>query len=190
MKNRNKKQDNQKNLWIIGIVVLTVFIIISLIFSAFSKSEIDRELKKEGYTTTREDPFYKKITTNNTLDDYYNDISNHTDSSYEEYYLQKESLNFIELKMNYQNSQTTTLNITSALKKEEIEFTYELSSSNTYLLLEGNSSNQYDCEIINKQNINNNTVQDICDSIIDDITIFIERKNELLSNQKVQEIIQ
>ena len=188
MKKRRKK-NNQKQLIIGLIAFVTIFIIALLIFSTTRKTEVEKELNKEGYTTTEEDAFYKKIVTNNTLDDYYNDISNGKDSAYEEYYFAKESLNFIELKLLHQSSSISTLNITSDLRTEKIEFNYELSNDTSHLILEGNSDENYDCKIIVKKNINDTTSKECCGLIMQEITTFLTRRDSLLQNEKVRELV-
>ena len=64
---KKKKQDNNLMIKIIiGIVVIIILIpIVTYISLKGSNRELDEEFNKEGYTTTNEDAFYRKITTNN-----------------------------------------------------------------------------------------------------------------------------
>ena len=188
MKKRVKKEEG-KELWI-GIIALMVVVVISLLVYITTKpSEVEKELSKEGYTTTNEDAFYKKIVTNNTLTDFYNDMKNEKNSAYEEYYFAKESLNFIELKMLYQDGTNSTLNITSDLRTNLIEFNYELSNKKAHLILEGNSNENYDCKIIVKNNVNDVIANDSCNLIMQEINTFLERRSELLQNEKIRELV-
>ena len=188
MKKRVKKEEG-KELWI-GIIALMVVVVISLLVYITTKpSEVEKELSKEGYTTTNEDAFYKKIVTNNTLTDFYNDMKNEKNSAYEEYYFAKESLNFIELKMLYQDGTNSTLNITSDLRTNLIEFNYELSNKKAHLILEGNSNENYDCKIIVKNNVNDAIANDSCNLIMQEINTFLERRSELLQNEKIRELV-
>ena len=185
---KRKKKNNQKQLVIGLIAVATIFIIALLIFST-KPSEVEKELNKEGYTTTQEDAFYKKIVTNNTLDEFYQDVASNKDSAYEEYYFAKESLNFIELKILNQSSVLSTLNITADVRTDKIVYNYELSNNNSHLLLEGNSDENYDCKIIVNKNVDDSVTQECCNLIMQEISTFLTRKDELLQNEKVQELV-
>jgi len=185
-KNRN---DNEKNMWMAIIAIGTIAIISLLILIATSTSKTDKELNKEGYTTTSEDAFYKKIVTNNTLDSYYNDVANNQDSSYEEYYLQKDSLNFLELKMTNYNSVNTTLSISSNIRTNLIEYNFEMSYRDSHLILEGNSTEDYDCHIVLRKNVKDSEAKNQCDYIMREISTFEDRRDEILQNEKVQEIL-
>jgi hypothetical protein len=187
MKNKRKKD---KKLLYIGIFVIIFIILIILgIYLSKDNDELKSELKKDGYTTEESDAFYKKIVTNNTLDDFYDDLSNNKETSYEEYYFSKDSYDFIELKMSYKDGITTTLNITSALRTLEVNFNYELSYNSTHLIIEGDSTDEYTCKTVVQEGISDATVSTYCDAINSEITTFLNRRTELLSNQKIQELV-
>ena len=120
----------KNNKWLlVTAILLIIVLIVVIIFVNNSKKELPKELNNMGYTTkNEEEAFYKKIITNNTLDSYYDDISKGKDSKYEEYYFAKESYDYIELKMSYQNPTTKTLTITSNLKSLDTSFNFEISS--------------------------------------------------------------
>ncbi|MBP5678959.1 MAG: hypothetical protein J6X28_03945 [Bacilli bacterium] len=186
---RKRDQIKERNFWMGAIILLTIAIIAFLIFSGTSRSETDKELGKDGYTTTEEDAFYKKIVTNNTLDSYYNDVANNHDSEYEEYYLQKDSLTFLELKMKYYNMANTTLSFTSSLRENTIEYNFEYSYKESHLILEGNSDSNYECQIVVRKNVNDQEAKKLCDYIMNEINIFEVRRNNILQNSKVQELL-
>ena len=149
----------------------------------------EKVLQQEGYETTEEDAFYKKVVTNNTLDEYHDDVANNIDSAYEEYYLAKESYNFIELKMTYHNEVSKTINITSDLRTNIVTFNYELSYKTIHLLLEGSSASDYVCSVVVKKSVNDEELQNACDEVQEEINTFLSRQNELLSNKNVQDIV-
>ena len=121
-----KKKNDMTNYYILIGVFILIAVIVLMIY--YSTSEMNRSLKNEGYETEGEDdPFYKKITTGNTLDDFYNDLAQEKDSAYEEYYLSKESYSFLEQKLLYQSGVTSALNISSDLRDLSTTFNYELS---------------------------------------------------------------
>lgn len=186
MKKKNKLNSNV----LLVITIIIVVVTLSLYFFSKRDPKIDNEFQKEGYETEEEeDPFYKRIVTNNTLDDYYNDISQGKDSSYEEYYFSKESNDFIELKLDTRSNVNTTLNISSDLRTKEVNYNYELTYNKSYLIIEGNSNDNYDCNIIKNKNVNEETLNTICNNIMSEISIFLERRKTILSNKKIKDLV-
>ena len=186
---KRKKENNNKQLLIGIIALVTILIIALLIYAATSKTGVEKELNQEGYTTTTDNAFYNKVVTNNTLDDFYSDMSQNKDSAYEEYYFAKESLNFIELKMQYQDNVNSTLNITSDLRTEKVEFNYELSSKSSHLIIEGNSDENYDCKIVVNKNVKDSLLTESCELVMQEITIFLQRRSDLLQNESIRNIV-
>lgn len=186
MKRKNEKNTSLKN---ISIFLVLVTIIIGIVALSNNNKDLEGELNKEGYTTEEESAFYKKIVTNNTLDDYYNDLANKKASKYEEYYISKESNDFIELKMNYEDDVTTALNINSDLEDYKIEFNYELSYKDAHLILEGTSSNDFTCNSVLKEKVSEETINTYCDMIKSEIDTFITRRDNLMKNKKIKEAI-
>ena len=187
-KRKKKKNSMLKYYYIMGALLILAVILLAIYFS--EENQMNRSMKQEGYTTEEsEDPFYKKITTGNTLDDYYNSLAMNKDSAYEEYYLQKDSYMFLEQKLVYQNEATTALNISSDLRNLSTTFNYELSYKEAYLLMEGDSSENSNCKIIIKKNITQESIQNACNQVQNELDTFFLRRAELLKNEKVQELI-
>ena len=184
---KKKKNDMTKSYIAMGLFILFAIIVLLIYYGS---TAMDRSMQNDGYEAgEKEDPFYKKITTGNTLDDYYNDLSNNKDSAYEEYYLQKDSYNFYEQKRAYQNGVTSSLNISSDLRDLYTMFSYELSYGEAYILLEGNSAANYECEVIMNNNATRETLQNACDRIQSELDTFTTRRNEIMQNEKVQEVL-
>ena len=184
---KKKKNDMTKSYIAMGLFILFAIIVLLIYYGS---TAMDRSMQNDGYEAgEKEDPFYKKITTGNTLDDYYNDLSNNKDSAYEEYYLQKDSYNFYEQKLAYQNGVTSSLNISSDLRDLYTMFSYELSYGEAYILLEGNSAANYECEVIMNNNATRETLQNACDRIQSELDTFTTRRNEIMQNEKVQEVL-
>lgn len=184
-----KKKNELKNNKLLIITIILVIITLTLYLISKNDKEIDKEFIKEGYESDIEDPFYKKIVTNNTLDDYYNDVSQGKDSSYEEYYFSKESNDFIELKLENKQNVNTILNISSDLRTKKVQYNYELSYNKSYLMIEGNSEENYDCNIIKNKNVKEETLKTICENIMSEISIFLERRSTILNNKKIRDLI-
>ncbi len=182
---KRKKNDNQVSIFII--VLIVIVIIGSFIYYAVNNRDLESSLKNEGYVTEEEDAFYKNVVSGNTIEDFYNYVANKQDTYYEEYYLQKDSLDFIELKMSYEKGVTANLNITSNLKNQYVEYNYELTSDNARLIIEGNSDNNYDCNPVVSQNISQKTIETCCGIISDELEVFLNRRTNIMNNSKVLE---
>lgn len=183
-----KKRKKQNNMPIV-IAIITAFIISILLFLGMRQTSEEKTFDDEGYETTEEEAFYKKVLTNNTLDDYYQDISNNKDSSYQEYYVSKKSYQFIELKLDYQQEVNKTLNITSDLRTGDVNFNYEVTYKSAHLILEGNSKDNYTCQIVTMKNVKDSNVQEQCNEIMKEISTFLTKKEELLQNKKISDIV-
>jgi len=171
------------NLVFIAVLILCVGVIISLLYYSSREQIVKRELNKEGYSTGKEDAFYHQIVSNNTLDDYYNDISLNKDSIFEEYYVSKESNSLIELKMTYQNQINTSLNISSKLDSNQVNYNFELSYQDSSFILEGNSETNYECNVIKEKNVSKDSIKYYCDIVMNEIQNYLQKKNELLQNE-------
>ena len=190
MKQQAKKKSLSLKELIIILSIATIIIVPISIYCVEKSKEnkITEEFTKEGYKTSKDDAFYRKIVTGNTLASYYEDISNKVDTQYQEYYYSKESNDFIELKMIYKNEVTTTLNISSDIETNLLTFNYELTYKDAHLILYGNSEDNYECEIVVNKKVSDETVQKYCDMIIDEINNFNSVKEELLKNKKINNI--
>ena len=189
---RKRRNDDSASLikWMIGIV--SVFIIIGLIgyvMYLYSEGPLEQELIDNGYKTDADNAFYNKVETNNTLDDYYRDIKEGKNTSYVEYYVSKESNDFIELKMIYQDEINTTINIISDLSTTKINYNLELTYQNSHIILEGNSDENYSCKIIKQEKANKETVDYYCNYMKEEVTNFILKRNELLQNENISKRI-
>ena len=188
--NKRRKKNNNKIIYIgIGVVILILLIIFGVAANK-NNNQLQNELKQEGYYTNDQDEaFYKNITTGNTIDDYYDDLLNEKESSYEEYSLSKESYDFILLKMEYESGVMTVLNVSSNIKEDYIQFNFELTYNDSHILVDGDNSNNYKCNIIEQKEASDSTVETYCDMIREEIRNYEKRKAELLKNPKVQQIV-
>lgn len=190
MKRKKSKKNNNIIYYIMIITIVFILVVIFGMRTNNNHNEFQKELKEEGYITEdSEAAFFKKIVSNNTISDYYDDISNDRNTKYEECSLAKETYDYIELKMEYENEIFTVLNITSNLKTDVIQFNFELTYNNSHILLDGDSSTNYECNVITQKEASNSTIDTYCDIIKSEIELFKSRKAELLSNRKIQKII-
>lgn len=183
-KRRNKIKKN--NLIIPILISIFIFLIIMIVVAALiTKDEVYDELDDEGYYTETDDAFYKKILTNNTLDEFYNDMRSERNSIYQEVYVSKTSYDYIELKMIYNEGMTTTLTINSGLNSNELNYNFELSYNKMYLLLEGNEQDNFKCNVAVNNNVKKEYEKKYCSLIKEEIEEFLASKKELLNNQNL-----
>lgn len=192
MAKKKQKKSNNIYLYIIIGVIVSIFVVSSIIYITINgtNKKIDDEFAKEGYNTTPKDAFYRKVVTNNTLDDYYKDMLSETDSEYQEYYYSKQSNEFIELKMLYKSKVSTSLTISTNLETNELTYNYELAYKTAHLLLEGSSKENYNCNVIDNNKVQTETVKNYCDLIIDEINDYNVVKEELLKNNQIRDLSQ
>ena len=183
-KRKNKKQESN-TIMIILISSFVFLVVVVLIAAIVKKDEVYKELQDEGYYTETEDAFYKKILTNNTLNEFYNDMNSGRNSAYKEIYVSKNSYDYIELKMIYNEGMTTTLTISSNLKSDEVNYNYEMSYNNAYLLIEGTEKNNYACNVNVNKNVKKDTENKYCSLIKNEIQEYLNSKVELLNNQNL-----
>ena len=168
---------------ILPIAIVIIVICFAVIYFTINSKE--GVLLQQGYVSSEEDAFYKKIVTNNTLDDYYNDVKNKKNSKYEEYNFSKEANDFVEVKMLYKNNVSTTLNISSNLKTNSIEYNYELEFNDSRLIVEGNSANNYRCDVVLNENVAEATKTTLCNNVINEINNFKSIRDELISRKQI-----
>ena len=185
---KKKKKDN-KLLFYVGIGTLVVIIIFS-IYASRDYGELKESLEKDGYETIdNNDAFYKKVVSKKTIKQYYEDMSNGVDSEYEEYTISKESYDFVELKMKYENSVNTVLSINSNLKGTKVQYNFELSYGSSHILMEGGSENKYACDVIDQQNASDDTIQYYCNQISDEVKAYLNKRTSVLNNPKLNEVL-
>lgn len=185
---KKKKKDN-KLLFYIGIGTLIIIIIFS-IYASRDYGELKESLEKDGYETIdNNDAFYKKVVSKKNLEQYYEDMSNGVDSEYEEYTISKESYDFVELKMKYENSVNTVLSINSNLKGTKVQYNFELSYGSSHILMEGGSENKYACDVIDQQNASDDTIQYYCNQISDEVKAYLNKRTAVLNNPKLNDVL-
>lgn len=183
-KRKNKKQETNTFL-VVLISIFGILLLLLLVAATTTKDEVYNELENEGYYTETDDAFYKKVLTNNTLDEFYNDMNSGRNTKYQEVYVSKNSYEYIELLMIYNEGVTTTLTISSSLKSDELNYNFELSYNKQYLLLEGSNKNNYDCEVAVNKNVKKETEKKYCNLIKEQINDFLGSKTQLQNNQNL-----
>ena len=183
-KRKNKKQEKNIMLTIL-VSIFIILLLLILIVAVSTKDEVYNELENEGYYTETDDAFYKKVLTNNTLNEFYNDMNSGRNAKYQEVYVSKDSYEYIELLMIYNDGVTTTLTISSSLKSNELNYNFELSYNKQYLILEGTEKNNYACNVAVNRNIKKDTETKYCNIIKNQINDFLASKVQLQNNQNL-----
>lgn len=183
----------KKVLIIIGISLLVfvgVVILLNRVSGTSNTKKINDYVNSQGYKTTEDSLFYQKIVTNNTLDDYYDDVSNNKNSEYNEYYFSKDSYSFIELRMIYKDEINQLFNVTSDFRNNKITYNYEISKNKASIILEGSYlDGSLSCNTSKVNNITTTNIDSYCELAKKYMNEFINEQNKLLSNDEFREAI-
>ena len=178
---------------IIGISLIIFVVAVVLLNRASGDSntkKINDYVSSQGFKTTKDSLFYQKIKTNNTLDDYYNDVSNNKSSEYDEYYFSKDSYSFIELRMIYKDEINQLFNVTSDFTTNRINYNYEISKDSSSIILDGTYiDGKISCNINKVNNLSTKNVDSYCKLAESYMNDFINEQNTLLSNNEFREAI-
>ena len=179
-----KKKKNMTN-WIPLIIILVILLIVcGVIF--WKNFTLSGALSQNGYTEKESDsPFYKKRYSEKTLDGYLEDIKNGINSEYEEYNYTKNSSNLVGVKMTYRNGENKSFNITSDLVNGKISFSVDYSFNDQKVFLEGSSLDNYVCHTVYKENTSRSLRENLCSEVHNEVSVFINRQNELLQNNTI-----
>ena len=178
-----------QKIFLILLSIATIVFISIYTYTSLNNRSVNNAMKEEGYTNEKESIFYEKVETNNTIEDYNKDVKENKNSEFIKYYVNKDFNSFVELKMKYADGVSTTLNINANLKNNEINYNYELSYKDTYLILEGNTDNNYECHRVVDENISNETIEKHCEYIQGEIKQFIDKRNEFVSKSEINKRI-
>ena len=85
--------------------------------------------------------------------------------------------------MTYQNQINTSLNISSKLDSNQVNYNFELSYQESSFILEGNSDTNYECNVIKEKNVSKDSIKYYCDIVMNEIQNYLQKKNELLQNE-------
>ena len=183
----------KKVLIITGISLLT-FVIVVILLNSMSgesnKKKINDYVTEQGYKTSDDSLFYQRIVSNNTLDDFYNDVDNKKDSKYDEYYFSKDSYSFIELKMVYRDGINQVFNVTSDFTTNKITYNFEISKDNQSIMLDGSYvADRVSCNLNNVRNMSTKNLKEYCSLAENYMNDFLKEQDRLLSNNEFKQAI-
>ena len=185
-----------KNKVIIGIITLIIIVIISIVMYYNSDQDIEKNvyinnyLNNNGYTYIEKEKIFKNIKTNNKLKDFYNDLKDNIDSTYDEYTFSIDNNNLVELYMNNKNSVVETFNVEGEVNSKSIKINYEITKDDSSAILEGTYKDEkFDCDIITLKKLSDEGKDTYCNSMKNKINDYIEERNNLLSDKTFTEYI-
>lgn len=184
-----------KKVLIITVVCLTLFVIVVFLLNSLSGESNSKKIKDyitdQGYSTSDDSLFYQKIVSNNTLDDYYKDVENKKESKYDEFYFNKDSYSFLELKMIYKNDITQVFNVNSDFTNNKVEYNFEISKNSASIILDGSylAGRETSCNINSIKNLSTKNLADYCTLARNYMNEFITEQEKLLSNKEFKKAI-
>lgn len=179
---------------IIGVFIGIVILGILMYYTTDQKQEenkifINNYLNELGYKYDEKEKLFKKITTENTLDEFYDLSSKKQEVYYEEYYFSLDNNSFIELNMGYKDGIMEVFNITSDLTKQEINYNYEINKDDSSAILEGSYNDIFKCNIVSLKKLSDDNKGIYCNTARKQADKFIDEQNNLLGNDKFIKII-
>jgi len=189
MKSRKKKEFNSYIPLLVFILVLLIGLILvfTIVLGKTDESYRNDYLKELDYVL--DDNIYYKNVTNNTMDDFYNKKSD----SFLEYKYEVDSNTFYETKLDYINNVTSSLIFRYILNDNLIRATYELSTTNSNVIIEGNyneQNNSISCNIESSNNYNSTNIDSYCNIISNNIEDFKKERDNFINDSKFTSILQ
>lgn len=189
MKSRKKKEFNSYIPLLVFILVLLIGLILvfTIVLGKTDESYRNDHLKELDYVLN--DNIYYKNITNNTMDDFYNKKSD----SFLEYKYEVDSNTFYETKLDYINNVTSSLIFRYILNDNLIRATYELSTTNSNVIIEGNyneQNNSISCNIESSNNFNSTNIDSYCNIISNNIEDFKKERDNFINDSKFTSILQ
>ena len=175
-----------KKLLITVLIIIILFVGFTLFFGKSDSAIIEDVLKEENYILDGD--IYRKKVTNNTQDDFHNDITNNTYSEYIEYqYISNTNiLKCINLKF---DSLYYLCDITEDFSNNKLSYSCNSTYNDLQLNIYGDfdySSSELSCYDRNEE-ISDDVTSEYCDKIYNQIQDFVSERNRLLSNKKFKE---
>ena len=189
MKSRKKKEFNSYIPLLVFILVLLIGLILvfTIVLGKTDESYRNDHLNELDYVL--DDNIYYKNVTNNTMDDFYNKKSD----SFLEYKYEVDSNTFYETKLDYINNVTSSLIFRYILNDNLIRATYELSTTNSNVIIEGNyneQNNSISCNIESSNNYNSTNIDSYCNIISNNIEDFKKERDNFINDSKFTSILQ
>ena len=175
-----------KKIVISVLIIIILFIVFTLLFGKSNSATINDILIDNNYVLDGD--IYRKKVTNNTQNDFYDDIKNNKNSEYIEYqYISNTNiLKSINLKF---DSLYYLCDITEEFSNNEIKYSCNSMYNDFQLNIYGDfnlKKNSLDCYFKN-DNITDEISSEYCDKIYNQIQDFVSERNRLLSNKKFKE---
>lgn len=175
-----------KKLIIIVIIIFALFILFTLLFGKSNVAIVSDTLIDNNYVLDGD--VYRKKVTNNTQEDFYNNMKNNVNEEYVEYQyiINTNTLKSINLKF---DSLYYLCDITEDFSTNKLNYSCNSTYNDLQLNIYGDfdySSSELSCYNRNEE-ISDDVTSEYCDKIYNQIQDFVSERNRLLSNKKFKE---
>lgn len=188
----------KKSLIIIGVLVVVTGALFLLIKVTEKNDEdyIDSYLSDDGFKFDEDGNFYKKVISDITMDEYFDNVANDKASEYEELYFYSGSYKLTKLKMKYSDEVSNVYTVDYNLINNTIAYKYEISIYSSSIILEGyytfgedENEDKFTCEVIDTRSMDDDGQDAYCSRAKYETLLFIEESNDILSNPRFSSII-
>ena len=178
------------------LIVITLIVLSFALFflnRAFDKNDkeyVESYLEDDGFVLSEDESYYQKVTTKNTMDDYFYEVSKNRSSEYEEFYFYMGTYNFTKLKMNYNDNITNTFTASNDLVNNVITYKYEVVIYSSSIIVGGTyKDDKFKCEVVLNNGITEDSTDIYCSRAEYETLTFLQDSNDLKSNVKFSKII-
>ena len=191
MSKKRKKQNLSYFIYfLVGFfVIFLCFIGLEFLFQ--DDETVEETMERLGYQISdKDDAFYRKNITNITIEQYYSDLSHKKNAEFDEYSVTKSSFDFIEQKLKYIDGVVTNYHFSSNLTSKKIFFQYEYDGNHQYVMMDGNSENDYQCEVVVQNNMTKKELIKHCDSIQKELYTYLQNRADVFNQSAIQKILE
>ena len=177
-----------KKLIIIVIILFALFILFTLLFGKSNVAIVSDTLIDNNYVLDGD--VYRKIVTNNTQEDFYDNMKNNTVDRYIEYQyiINTNILKSISLKY---DSLYYLCDITEDFSTNKLNYSCNSTYNDLQLNIYGDfdySSSELSCYNRNEE-ISDDVTSEYCDNVYNQIKDFILERNKLLVNKSFKKVV-
>ena len=161
---------------------MIIIILICIVFYlSYNRQYVTKFLKNNNYIIDEIDELiYNKNITNNNIDDYYNSIDNNNASEYRSFSVSLEDKTLTDTYLFCNNSISIIYDFTT----NKTTYNYEIINDINNITITGKyNGNNLSCNVKDNSKINNNTLNDYCETAKNEMIVFLKEKNIFINDK-------
>lgn len=180
---------SRKKIIIVFLIFLFFIIGYFLIINNKSTSKMLKNYLIE-HNFQNEDGLYVKQLSELNLDEYFENVDNGINSSYEKLYFDIDNYQLVKNTLNYYDGMSVFFSPMYDYKNSNLVYTKEINMNNNSIILEGDFNNtisKFNCSISNAENANlsDDDKQFLCDNTKEEVVAFFNEASYLIIDDKI-----